>query len=469
MNATTHTFTRGPVGHTLLRFALPILGGYVLQSMSHSLHAAWVGRSEGALALAAVTQANHLLFALIAIIFGISQAAGILVAQAVGAGAVRYARRVAGTGAGLTLGSSIVLAAAGGPLAPYLQEWLHTPQAVVPLAQDYLQLILLTLPLQMVFIFTCAVLRGAGDARRPFYFLLGAVVLNAVLGPALILGWGTVPRMGMAGSALALLLSQSLSLAALFAWMRWTRHSLWVGYRERHLFAPDWRITQALVCKGLPLGLQMVVVSCAMVALQAIVNRQGELAALGYSAAMQLWTYVQMPALAVGAACTIMAAQCVGAGQGQRIHRIARSGVVCSVVLTGALVGLALLLDRQVLSLFLPPDSSALSSAQHINQVVLGSFLALGVSAVLAGMVRATGAVWAPLFILTIALWGIRLPVAAWLQPWWGADALWWSIPVSALCSLLMSLAYYHWGHWRHASRVDLSRVGAPFKATAAA
>jgi Na+-driven multidrug efflux pump len=64
-------------------------------------------------------------------------------------------------------------------------------------------------------------------------------------------------------------------------------------------------------------------------------------------------------------------------------------------------------------------------------------------------VVRATGAVLVPLAILAVALWGVRLPLAWGLQPLWGLEALWWSFPLSALASLLLSLAYYRWGHWR--------------------
>lgn len=68
-----------------------------------------------------------------------------------------------------------------------------------------------------------------------------------------------------------------------------------------------------------------------------------------------------------------------------------------------------------------------------------------------AGVVRSTGAVMPPLIILTLAMWGIRVPFAKMLQPTLGADAIWWSFPVSAVLSMLMSLAYYRWGGWRKA------------------
>jgi hypothetical protein len=69
-----------------------------------------------------------------------------------------------------------------------------------------------------------------------------------------------------------------------------------------------------------------------------------------------------------------------------------------------------------------------------------------------------------PLIILGIALWGIRVPFANWLQPTLGVDAIWWSFPVSAFCAMAMQLAYYQWGNWRKARMlpVDPEEVAIP-------
>jgi hypothetical protein len=64
----------------------------------------------------------------------------------------------------------------------------------------------------------------------------------------------------------------------------------------------------------------------------------------------------------------------------------------------------------------------------------------------------------APVLILAIAMWGIRVPVARWLQPVMGVDAIWWSFPISSVCSMLMMLAYYRWGNWRKAHMLPTSK-----------
>jgi Na+-driven multidrug efflux pump len=99
------------------------------------------------------------------------------------------------------------------------------------------------------------------------------------------------------------------------------------------------------------------------------------------------------------------------------------------------------------------------------------SFLFFAATFVLAGVIRATGAVIPPLLILGFALWGVRIPFANWLQPHIGVDAIWWSFPTSAAVSMVLSAAYYRWGGWRKARmlRVEPDEVAIPAEVPAGA
>jgi len=297
--------------------------------------------------------------------------------------------------------------------------------------------------------FVMAVLRGAGDSRTPFIYLAMAVALDIGLNPLFIFGWGPVPRLGIAGSALATLVAQGLSFAALLLHLYRVHHFLCIRRGELRLFIVDWSLVQLLVTKGLPMGLQMFVVSSSMIALVSLVNRFGSEETAGFSAALQLWNYVQMPALAIGAAVSSMAAQNVGAGRWDRVNRVAVTGVIFNLVSGGALIGVIYALNRAALGLFLPAHGVALELAVHLNSIVLWSFALFGMSLVLYGVVRATGAVVPPLIMLALALWGIRVPFAYALVDHWQADAIWWSFPVASIASVTMASLYYQFGNWR--------------------
>jgi len=137
------------------------------------------------------------------------------------------------------------------------------------------------------------------------------------------------------------------------------------------------------------------------------------------------------------------------------VRGTARQGIAFNFLLTGALILPLVLLDQYSLALFLPQGSESLQIARHLNHIVIGSFLFFGVSFVISGVVRSTGAVLPPLLILAASLWGVRVPFAEFLQPYWGADAIWWSFPAGSLVSMLLSLAYYRWGGWRKAKMIS--------------
>ncbi|MDR0182549.1 MATE family efflux transporter [Lysobacter arvi] len=464
MAPSSHNLTEGPIGRNLFAFALPILAGNVAQSLNGSVNAVWVGRFLGEEALTATANANNIMFFLIGSVFGIGMAATILIAQAMGARDLTQARRVMGTSATFFIGLSVVIAALGQWFSRHLLAAMGTPASSLPLAEDYLQVIFLAMPALYAFAFLSAALRGAGDARTPFRFLLVAVLLDIVLNPVLIFGMGPFPALGIAGSAWATLVAQATTLIALLLYLRHKRHALWLGRQDAHMFRIDTTILRALILKGVPMGLQMVLISLAMIAMMTMVNGHGTQTTAAYGAALQLWTYVQMPAMAVGAACSSMAAQNVGAHRWDRVSATARAGVLMNFLMTGALIVPLIVFDRWTLSLFLPDGSDALEVARHLNHIAVWSFLFFGVTFVVSGVVRSTGAVVPPLIILVIALWGIRVPFANFMQPRIGVDAIWWSFPISALCSMVMALAYYRFGGWRKARMLapDRHEVAVP-------
>ncbi|PPU78179.1 MATE family efflux transporter [Xanthomonas cucurbitae] len=446
---TSAVLTEGPIGKRLLLFAMPILAGNIAQSLNGSINAIWVGRYLGEAALTAAANANSILFFLVGSVFGIGMASTILIGQAMGARDIAQARKVMGTSASFFGGLSVVIALLGWYLSPQLLAAMGTPAASQALAEDYLRVIFLAMPTLYLFAFLSAALRGTGDARTPFRFLLLSVVLDIVFNPLLLFGIGPFPALGIAGAAWATLIAQVAALAGLLVSLRRKRHILWLGRRDLHLFRIDTAILRALIVKGVPMGLQMVLISLAMIAMLTLVNGFGTDTAAAYGAALQLWTYVQMPAMALGAACSTMAAQNVGAGLWARVDATARTGIAANFLMTGLLIAPLILFDRWTLALFLPGDSPALEIARHLNHISIWSFLLFGVTFVISGVVRATGAVIPPLLILAFALWGVRIPLANLLLPELGADAVWWSFPISSACSMLLSLAYYRWGGWR--------------------
>ena len=155
-----------------------------------------------------------------------------------------------------------------------------------------------------------------------------------------------------------------------------------------------------------------------------------------------------------------MAAQNVGAQKWDRVHAIARVGVVFSVAITSFMALVVELADRWAFQIFLPPGSAALGIASHLNHVVTWSLIFFGVTMVLFGVVRATGAVMAPLFALAFSLLLVRFPMAEMLSGKYQIDAVWWSFPASSALAAVLAVLYYKYGGWRTATMAGGPRPG---------
>ena len=444
------SLTQGAIGRTLLFFALPVLASNVLQSINGSINSIWVGRYLGGAALTATSNANTILFFLIGSVFGVGMAATILVGQALGAKDVDQAKRVVGTSATFFVTVSVAVAAFGYLFSEAMLQKMHTPPDAQRFAVAYMRVIFLAVPFIFLNAFLMMSLRGAGDSKTPLMFSLLAVGLDIALNPLLIFGLGPVPAFGIAGSAGSTLIANAVALSALLLYLKRRDHFLWLRRSELSYLGIDRQILRALIVKGIPMGLQMIVISASAIVVIAFVNRFGSATTAAFGAGLQMWNYVQMPAMAIGMSVSSMAAQNVGAKRWDRVARVAWVGVAFSVVVTGALAGVILLGDRWALGLFLK-DESAVRIGEHLNAIVIVSFTLQGIAMVLSGIVRATGAVVPPLVILFVSLWLVRIPFAWVLIPRWHEDAIWWSFPIASLLAALLSIAYYRYGGWKKA------------------
>lgn len=454
------SLTEGPIAKTLFLFSLPILLGNVLQSLNGSVNAIWVGKFLGEQALAATSNANILMFLLISSIFGIAMAAVILVGQNLGAKRVEEAKRVVGTSAVFFAILSVIVGGIGVWFSPAILTWMNTPSDVMPLAVTYTRIMFIGVPFMFGYNLVMAVLRGSGDAKTPFYFLLLSVGLDIVLNPFLILGIGPFPKLGIAGSAVAMLIAQSVSFGLLLVYLYAKKYFLRITRKDLHLLTLNGAILKSLIVKGLPMGLNMVVVSLSNLLLIHLVNGYGYEASAAFGVASQISAYVQMPAMAIGGAVTSMAAQNIGAGNWGRVHRITWIGVLFNIVLTGAIVLLIYAFNRQTVGLFLPEGGQALEMGAHINLVTLWSFILFGIFNVVAGVVRASGAVIVPLIFTFSALLVVRIPLSYWIGAKYSFDEIWWSFPVSFALGAILNVAYYRFGKWKQANMLG-KRPGA--------
>ena len=441
--------TSGPVLKTLVAFSIPMLIGNVVQTLNGSINAIWIGRLLGENALAATTNANGVMFLVFAMVFGFGTATTVRVGQHFGARNVNEARRTFGSGLGFCVALSIILAVIGWFGSPTLLKVMSTPAGSVDLANTYLRVIFLSIPFGTANMMLGMSLRGAGDSKSPLYAMVLTVALDIVLNPLLIRGLGPIPGLGIAGSAIASFCAGLGGVSLLIFNLYRKDLALRLRGAEFGYLVPRSEELRYILVKGVPMGGQMLLVSTAQLAVMNLVNLEGVDSTAAYGASMQLWNYLQMPAMAISTGVSAMVAQNIGAGHHERVSQVAKAGMISNVLMTGVLGTLILSFSQPLLALFLGSGSPALPIAQHIQYIVTWSFLVMGVSMVVGGTMRAYGVVVWPLIFQLVCFYPIRLGFYYLAYPRLGADALWWAFPVASTTSVVLSTLLYTRGSWR--------------------
>ncbi len=441
--------TQGPLLRTLMLFALPQLVGNVLQSLNGSINAIWVGQLLGDGALAATANANIIMFLLFALVFGFGMAATVKIGQAWGRKDIPGARRALGTALGLTGGIALVTTVGGMVFAPQLLDLLATPGDARGEALAYLRVVFIANPMATITTMIAMGLRGAGDAATPLRFLILTVVLDVILNPLLILGFGPIPPLGIAGSAWATVIATTVGLIGLLGWIYAKDLPLRLRGSELRWLKPHRAELGFILAKGLPMGAQMLVISGAGVIMIGLVNREGIVMAAAYGALLQVWNYIGMPAMAIGGAVSAMVAQHIGAAKEERVDAIGWAGSLANLAMTGALIAVLVPFDRPVLELFLGSASAAVPAALHIQNLAIWTYLPFGITIVLFGTLRAYGVIYAQLAVLLVSMYAARLGAYWLLYPVLGPDALWYSFLISSVLSMLLTVAIYFYAPWR--------------------
>jgi len=446
--------TQGPILKTLLLFSLPMLLSNVLQTLNGSINAIWVGRLLGESALAATANANVVMFLLFAAVFGFGMATTVRVGQYFGARDIDAARRTFGAGIGFCFVLALLTAVFGALGASALLDALGTPAASKIEALAYLRVVFVTMPLATLSMMVSMGIRGAGDSRTPLYAMILTVCIDVVFNPLLIRGFGPIPGLGIAGSAIATAVANTAGF--LFQLVRIYAKDMPLRLRGRELgyLLPRTADLAYISAKGLPMSAQMLLVSSAGLIMISLVNREGLDTAAAYGASLQLWNYLQMPAFAISSAVSAMVAQSLGAGNHARVGRVTLVGLGVNMVLSTSLAALIVAADRPLLALFLGGGSPAVPIAQRIQLICTISFVIMSITMILTGTLRAYGAVVAPLVLLFLGMYPGRLGFYALAYPHLGGDAVWWAYPVGSVLTVLLTVGYYRFGPWRKAFKL---------------
>lgn len=334
----TKNLTTGSPMKLILGFAVPTLFGLLFQQMYNMVDTMIVGRLLGARALASVGATGSINFLIIGFCTGVCAGFAIPVARQMGAGEMSLMRRYTANAAYLAAAFAVLLTAATGLACGGILTLMDTPSDIYADAYRYIFIIFMGIPATVLYNLLAGVLRSLGDSRTPVIFLALSSLVNIALDVTLIL-YG---NMGVAGAALATVISQAVSGLACLATVIRRFPVLRMTGSERRLSG---KLCRDLCAMGLPMGLQYSVTAVGSIILQSAVNGLGSMTVAAVAAGAKLFGLLACPFDALGGAMATFCGQNVGAGKLDRLDKGVKAasllGLGWSVAAAGAMAAFA--------------------------------------------------------------------------------------------------------------------------------
>ncbi|ANE85058.1 MULTISPECIES: MATE family efflux transporter [Bacillus] len=433
-----------PIWKSMSMFLVPLLLSNVLQSVGQLFGMVVVGRWLGVNDLAAISAFFPLFFLLVSFVIGIGSGSSILIGQAFGAKNEDRLKAIVGTTLTFTFIIGVVLAIIGSIFAMDIMRLMGTPENIIEISVHYARILFISMPVLFLYFAYTTFMRGTGDSKTPFYFLIVSTALNMILLPVLIFGWLGAPKLDVYGAAYASVISTVITFIVMLVYLKKKNHPLQLDGMVRKYLRMDGELLKLLLRLGIPASINMILVSLSEIAVIAFVNRYGSDATAAYGVVNQVASYVQMPAVSLGITVSIFAAQSIGANQFDRLQKVVKAGIIMNYVIGGVLISLIYLFSRDILSLFLTSQTT-IEIAHSLVMITLWSYLIFGHAQIISATMRASGTVLWPTVIGVVSIWLVEVPVAYYLSyhTSLGIEGIWIGYPAAFIVSLLLQYAYY--------------------------
>ncbi len=435
----------GPILKGLLRLAIPVVFANVLQSGYQLIDAFWVGRLGGA-AVAAVSASFPVMFLVMALGMGLAMAGSILTAQYRGAGNDAMVAHVAAQTLNMVWTLSLVLSVAGYFATPALLHWMGVASDVYAGALGFMRVSFFALIFNFTFFVFQSIMRGVGRPTLPVYIVAATVLLNFILDPLFIFGWGPVPAYGVMGAALATLGTQILAAVIGMMVLHMGRHGI---HLKRADFRPDGVYMKRAFRLGAPASIEQSARALGLTVLTFLIASFGTQTMAAWGVGSNVLQVVLIPAFGLSMAISTMAGQNMGAG---RIERAAQSGKVGAQLSFAVLTSIGVIVFAfapHFAAFFVPKDAGVISEAAQFLRVMALAWGLMGVQLALTGVLRASGAMMMAMALTLTSQWLIQLPLAFFLSSRMGPDGIWWAFPVSNVVITIATFIVYGRGGWK--------------------
>jgi putative MATE family efflux protein len=438
--------TEGSIPKSLVKLSIPIIFANLLQTTYNLTDTFWVGHL-GHVAVAAVSLTFPIIFFIVSLANGLTMAGTILVAQYKGEENGVAIKHVTTQTFFVVLLISAILALVGYILSPEIIRLMNPEPAVFSEAVIYLKISFIGLIFLFVYMVFQSLMRGVGEVKIPMYIVLGTVLLNFVLDPLFIRGYGVVPPMGVKGAAISTVVTQGL--AAIIGVFLLIKGESLVKLDFGDL-KPDWQLLKKMVFLGLPVSIEQSARALGITLMTYLVTRFGTVTLAAYGIGSRILSFIIIPTLGLSVATSTMVGQNIGAEKFDRIKHIVNTSARIGFFTLTFLGVLFFVFSLQLVEIFIPGDIIGIQKSSLFLEIMSLSFGFIGLQMAYSGLFRGTGKTKISMLMSIISLWILRLP-AAYLFAFicgLGELGIWIAFPFSNVISGIIAAIIAKKGSW---------------------
>jgi putative MATE family efflux protein len=446
INIIKKDWTKGSISGNLWALSWPVIVSSTVMMLGPIIDTIWIGKL-GSSQMAGVGVATIIVMLVNSLIMGLFTGLRALVARFVGAGETAKANHVAQQGLVIGAVFSLIVAIIGYFLAePILELWKLQPD-VVAAGGAYMRISLVGIFTMSFGLMAQNTMQASGDTRTPMIISIGARLLHIALCPFLIFGLWIFPEMGASGAAMASVITTGIGGAT----------SLWVlfnGQTRLRLtlknFNLDWGTIWRMVKIGIPSSLNGLDMNLSNVVFMWFISPFGTLAVAGHHLVARIDTIVVMPAMGLGTASGILAAQNLGAQQPQRAKKTVWTAIGWFTGFIFILLAALFIWADDIVRIFNKEPDMVVIAAAFIRIQAAGYFFT-GLGSIIQNVLNSVGDTLKAMLISMINLWGVRITLAYLLPKVTdlGVYGVRWAIVASAVSSAIMYVIYLRSGRWQ--------------------
>lgn len=383
----------GPILSGMFRFAIPFAVSLIFTMCFNIADVIVVGKFAGAAALAAVGATSAPISVLVQSFSSLSLGVNVVVAHHLGSGQLRRAQNAIHTAVLFSLLLGLLLCVVGYLVCTPLLLAMNTPEDILPQTRKYLLIYFLGVPPMLMYQFSAAVLRSAGQTKKPLYYLTAAGIVNVCLNLVLV----AVFHFDVAGVAIATAAAQYISCILTVRCLMRQQQPLKLQLRQLRIDPTE---LGQIALYGIPSMITSVVNSLSGTIIQSSINSFGSAAIAGNSAANSLNNIALSPMHAMTSAALTFTSQNCAAGKHGRVRSIFRYGLLSVVLLSAVFCTIPCVFARPCLGIFLDAADPAFDEVIRFGTlrllwVTLPAVIPCA-AGVASSMVRGLGNAWLP-------------------------------------------------------------------------